>query len=77
MNDSPYCPMCGTKRTGAFRFCRSCRLDFDLLPGDVPAFAPEPSVTAIWAGPDVRVAAWVAGSRRDGARDGNVLPNGG
>lgn len=25
------CPACGTKRVGAFRFCRTCRLDFDAL----------------------------------------------
>ena len=24
-----FCPTCGTGRTGAFRFCRSCGLDFD------------------------------------------------
>ena len=23
------CPICGTDRTGSFRFCRSCGLDFD------------------------------------------------
>jgi hypothetical protein len=26
---SEFCPRCGTRRTGAFRFCRSCGLDFD------------------------------------------------
>lgn len=24
-----YCPRCGTARAGAFRYCRSCGLDFD------------------------------------------------
>jgi micrococcal nuclease len=26
---SEFCPQCGSTRTGAFRFCRSCRFDFD------------------------------------------------
>ena len=32
------CPICGTGRTGSFRFCRSCGLDFD---ADAPN--PEPN----------------------------------
>ena len=24
-----FCPNCGAQRTGAFRFCRSCKFDFD------------------------------------------------
>ena len=24
-----FCPRCGTQRTGAFRYCRSCQFDFD------------------------------------------------
>jgi hypothetical protein len=31
------CPICGTGRTGSFRFCRSCGLDFD---ADVPKAEP-------------------------------------
>ena len=27
-----FCPRCGNARTGSFRFCRACQLDFDLLP---------------------------------------------
>src|SRR4051794_33368987 len=34
---SEFCPSCGGERTGAFRFCRHCRFDFD-------AVAPEPVV---------------------------------
>ena len=26
-----FCPQCGSQRTGSFRFCRSCGLDFDAL----------------------------------------------
>ena len=29
---SAFCPQCGTARTGPFRFCRSCGLDFEGLP---------------------------------------------
>ena len=42
---SSFCPSCGTPRTGNFRFCRKCGLDFDAL-------APEPRV----AGPVVTAA---------------------
>ena len=38
------CPACGTKRVGAFRFCRTCRLDYDALPAPgaaQPAIAPQ------------------------------------
>ena len=26
---STFCPTCGTRRVGAFRYCRSCQFDFD------------------------------------------------
>jgi hypothetical protein len=29
---STFCPTCGTRRVGAFRFCRSCGFDFDAFP---------------------------------------------
>lgn len=29
-----FCPQCGTARLGVFRFCQSCRLDFDSLGAD-------------------------------------------
>lgn len=36
------CPTCGTARTGSFRYCRSCGLDFD---ADTPgASAPGPAI---------------------------------
>jgi hypothetical protein len=35
-----FCPNCGTPRVGAFRFCRSCQLDFDALNGTAPASGP-------------------------------------
>lgn len=28
---STFCPTCGTRRVGAFRYCRSCQFDFDSL----------------------------------------------
>jgi hypothetical protein len=37
-----FCPKCGTGRTGSFRFCRSCGLDFDTL-SNVAASAPPPA----------------------------------
>jgi hypothetical protein len=49
------CPNCATPRTGSFRFCRSCGLDYDAVPmsasNPAPAVkAPEPDVAA---GPDM------------------------
>jgi micrococcal nuclease len=35
-----FCPTCGTKRTGFFRFCSKCGFDFDELVGATPAVAP-------------------------------------
>src|SRR5258705_10079352 len=38
-----FCPSCGTTRIGAFRFCRSCRFDFDeprVDPSDRPVGLP-------------------------------------
>lgn len=29
MNTAIYCPQCGARRLGSFRFCRQCGLDFD------------------------------------------------
>jgi hypothetical protein len=34
-----FCPNCGTARQGAFRFCRSCGLDFDAVPEAPPKLA--------------------------------------
>jgi hypothetical protein len=36
-----FCPKCGTPRTGTFRFCRTCGLDFDALPA-APTVVPQP-----------------------------------
>lgn len=51
------CPLCGTERIGAFRFCRRCRFDFD-APGADPAvpFNRSPS-TGAPAGARARTAA--------------------
>lgn len=43
-----FCPRCGTARIGSFRYCRSCRLDFDELPpesamGSQPGWSPSPA----------------------------------
>jgi micrococcal nuclease len=35
-----FCPTCGTKRTGFFRFCASCGFDFDELGPKAPAPMP-------------------------------------
>ena len=44
------CPKCGTRRVGAFRFCLSCGLDFDLVPA---IHAPVPPIVSQRApGPD-------------------------
>jgi len=47
-----FCPKCDTRRVGAFHFCRSCGLDFDVVPAThapVPPMvgqtAPEPDAT--------------------------------
>jgi micrococcal nuclease len=51
-----YCPQCGTRRTGYFRFCGRCGLDFDEVttrgPDEQPqaSVAPEPT-TPIWPPP--------------------------
>jgi micrococcal nuclease len=51
-----YCPQCGTRRTGYFRFCGRCGLDFDELttrgPDELPAASvqPEPT-TPMWPPP--------------------------
>jgi micrococcal nuclease len=51
-----YCPQCGTRRTGYFRFCGRCGFDFDELtigkPGEDPETLarPEPT-TPIWPPP--------------------------
>jgi micrococcal nuclease len=34
-----FCPTCGTKRTGFFRFCSKCGFDFDELRGPAPHVA--------------------------------------
>jgi hypothetical protein len=46
------CPVCGTARTGSFRFCRSCGFDFDTIPSGAMA-PPEPNVLREMATPDV------------------------
>jgi micrococcal nuclease len=51
-----YCPQCGTRRTGYFRFCGRCGLDFDELTTRRPDEEPEASVkpeptTPIWPPP--------------------------
>jgi endonuclease YncB( thermonuclease family) len=51
-----YCPQCGTRRTGYFRFCGRCGLDFDELttrrPDEEPLVSdkPEPT-TPMWPPP--------------------------
>jgi micrococcal nuclease len=49
-----YCPHCGTRRTGYFRFCGRCGLDFDELTIEKPPEASEPKpepTTPIWPPP--------------------------
>ena len=49
-----FCPRCGTQRTGAFRYCRNCGLDFETAPpvadespvGPVPVAGMGPSIAA-------------------------------
>jgi hypothetical protein len=49
-----FCPRCGTPRLGAFRFCRTCELDFDAL---TSAPAPEPPPPALEPPPPALVPA--------------------
>jgi hypothetical protein len=47
MTDGSFCPSCGHKRLGNYRFCASCKFDFDeLTPGSVPppASSSEPAM---------------------------------
>jgi len=37
---STFCPTCGTRRVGAFRYCRSCQFDFDSLDVEPAIAAP-------------------------------------
>ena len=57
---STFCPKCGTRRVGAFRFCRSCGFDFDIdwavhapFRPAVSQRAPEPDAMPIPARQDV------------------------
>ena len=49
-----FCPRCGTSRIGAFRYCRSCRFDFDTL---VDAPIGEPASLPVAAAVRARVVA--------------------
>jgi len=44
MSDPPasFCPKCGTQRTGALRFCRSCGFDLDTVATTPQPTAQEP-----------------------------------
>jgi hypothetical protein len=44
---STFCPKCGTRRVGAFRFCRSCGFDFDIVPAIHAPVAPIVSQRAL------------------------------
>jgi hypothetical protein len=57
---STFCPTCGTRRVGGFRFCRSCGFDFDIdraihapVPPAVSQRALEPDVMPMPDGTDV------------------------
>lgn len=52
-----FCPTCGTKRTGFFRFCSKCGFDFDELTSPGPAIAPVPGQVALPAAPPAPVQA--------------------
>ena len=48
---SGFCPQCGTPRVGAFRYCQSCRFDFDSAPASVVApAAPQPPTLSTMSG---------------------------
>ncbi len=38
--DAAFCPSCGTRRLGSFRFCRSCGFDFDMSASHAPGGPP-------------------------------------
>src|SRR5687767_6124954 len=50
---SEFCPQCGAARVGAFRFCRTCRLDFDALGADDGPAAVLSAPTEVAAPPPV------------------------
>jgi hypothetical protein len=55
-----FCPRCGTPRLGAFRFCRTCELDFDALTSAPPTEPPPPaSVPPPVASDHSRVPLWI------------------
>jgi micrococcal nuclease len=59
---SEFCPECGTPRTGAFRFCRHCRFDFESADSTAGAAAPVASATVV-PGPTSSRAPRVTGRR--------------
>lgn len=62
-----FCPNCGAQRTGAFRFCRICKFDFDTdtmpsAPESSAPSSPRPSDQTHEASPAAPVAAPVLGA---------------
>jgi hypothetical protein len=59
------CPICGSARTGSFRFCRSCGLDYDPAEGNAVETG---SAMAAPAPPSI------LGDEPDAVTDGDALP---
>src|SRR5215207_458001 len=54
-----FCPNCGVERTGAFRFCMSCKFDYDTLSTTTDPSAAGPNEVAAPI-PDAALATAVA-----------------
>ncbi len=63
------CPSCGAARTGSFRFCRTCGLDFDASEHGVTA--PTPAV--LGSLPDAAVAPTGSSSRATSQSGSDVI----
>ncbi len=51
-----FCPRCGTQRTGAFRYCRSCQFDFDNTAAEGAPAQPTTPAQPAAPGPPVQTA---------------------
>lgn len=69
-----FCPQCATPRTGSFRYCRSCKFDYDTSAAPTtpawpspppPLTPPPPPIASAWASPAALSAAPAGRSRAE------------